>query len=255
MGLTRLAINRPLAMLMFICAMVIVGFVSMTYMKVDRLPTDIQPPTVNRADPNAFPVLNVALSGKRPLDQIYDIAINQVQPKLQSVLGVADVGLNGGIQEEIQVQLDYNKLESYGISIAQVTTALQRENARQPAGSIQQGRQNITIRSMGGLQSLDDIANVQITTGTTQPIRIRDVAQVVDTNKAVTRYQRYNGQDAVGLSITKQSDANSLQVADDLKKAIAELNRSMPGDVKLSITNDTSIFTRASLDAVQFDLS
>ncbi|HEY3108944.1 MAG TPA: efflux RND transporter permease subunit, partial [Chloroflexota bacterium] len=337
MGLTRLAINRPLAMLMFICSLVIVGFVSMTYMKVDRLPnisfpfvsvsvnypgaspsdveqlvtkvieggmagitgvqtitsnsnegraqinlqlvegadanqaaidaqrnvgrltarlpTDIQPPTVNRADPNAFPVMNVALSGRRSLDQIYDIAVNQVQPKLQSVLGVADIGLNGGIQREIQVQLDYNKLESYGISIAQVTTALQRENIGQPAGSIQQGRQNITIRSMGGLQTTDDIANVQITTGTTQPIRVRDVAQVVDTYKTVSRYQRYGDQDAVGLSITKQSDANSLQVASDLKKAIAELNRSMPADVRLAITNDTSVFTRASLDAVQFDLS
>ena len=179
MGLTRLAINRPLAMLMFICALVIVGFVSMTYMKVDRLPnisfpfvsvsvnypgaspsdveqlvtkvieggmagitgvqtitstssegrasinlqlvegadanqaaidaqrnvgrltarlpTDIQPPTVNRADPNAFPVMNVALSG-RPLSELYTLATDVVQPAIESVNGVADVEQMGGCE-------------------------------------------------------------------------------------------------------------------------------------------------------------
>jgi HAE1 family hydrophobic/amphiphilic exporter-1 len=336
MGLSRLAISRPLAMLMFICALVIMGMVSVSLMKVDRLPnisfpfvgvnvsypgaspldveslvtkqiegsmagiagvqsitstssegrasvnlqmvegadaqvaaidaerrlatirgrlpTDIQPPTVNRADPNAFPIMNIALSGRRPIDQIFDLATTSVAPKLQSVLGVADVGVSGGIQREIQVRLDYQKLEAYGLSIQQVTTALQRENVAQPAGSIQQGRQNITIRSMGGLQSLDDIANVQITTGTPQLIRVRDVAEVIDTFKNQNRYLRLNGVDAVGMSITKQSDANALQVADDLKAAIAELQRTLPSDVQMRVTNDSSRFTRASLNAVQFDL-
>src|SRR2546422_498907 len=239
MGLTRLAINRPLTMLMFICALVIVGLVSRNLMKVDRLPNisfpfvsvtvqypgaspldveqlvtkvleggmagitgvqsiesqssegraqislrlvegadanqaaidaqrnlgrltgrlpvDIQAPVVNRADINAFPIMNVAMSGRRPIDQIFDMATNIVQPRLQSILGVADISVSGGIQRELQVQLDYNKLESYGISIAQVTTALQRENIGQPAGSVQQGRQNVTIRSMGNLQTIDDV--------------------------------------------------------------------------------------------------
>ncbi|HZQ99323.1 MAG TPA: efflux RND transporter permease subunit [Chloroflexota bacterium] len=337
MGLTRLAINRPLAILMFICALVIMGIVSESLMKVDRLPNisfpfvsitiqwpgasptdaeqlvtkivegglsgisgvssitstssegrsqvslqlvegadanqaaidaqraigrlqarlpaDIQPPVVNRADPNAFPVMNLAISGKRSLDQINDLVTNIIQPKLASVLGVADITVSGGVTREIEVQLDYNKLESYGISIAQVTTALQRENLGQPAGSIAQGRQNITIRSMGNLQTLDDIANVQITTGTPNPIRIKDVGKVVDTFKQITRYQRLNGVDAVGLSITKQSDANSLQVANDLKAAIRDLQRTLPSDVTMTITNDSSVYTAASVDAVKFDLS
>ena len=337
MGLTRLAINRPLAILMFICALVIMGVVSASLMKVDRLPnisfpfvsitvqwpgaspsdaeqlvtkvvegglsgiagvssitstssegrsqvslqlvegadanqaaidaqrsigrlqsrlpTDITAPVVNKADPTAFPVMNVAISGKRGLDQINDLVVNIIQPKLASVLGVADISVSGSVTREIEIQLDYSKLESYGISIAQVTTALQRENLGQPAGSIAQGRQNITIRSMGNLQTLDDVGNVQITTGTPQPIRVKDVAKIVDTFKPITRYQRLNGVDAVGLSITKQSDANSLQVANDLKAALAELQRSMPSDVKISITNDSSVFTSSSVDAVKFDLS
>src|SRR5262245_43364372 len=337
MGLTRLAITRPLAMLMFICALVILGFVSLSLMKVDRLPnisfpfvsvainypgaspidvetlvtrpvegglaglagvssigstssegraninlppvedadarrvaveadrrragirgrlpTDINPPVVNRADPNAFPIMNVALSGRRPIEQIYDIAVNQLQPKLQSVLGVADVTVGGGLQREIQVRIDDQKLDAYGVSVQQVTNALQRENVGQPVGSIQQGRQNVTLRSMGSLQSLEDIGNVQITTGTTQVVRVRDVGVVVDTAKDVTRYQRLNGQDSVGLSITKQSDANALQVADDLRKAIDEVGSTVPTDIQIRVTNDTSRFTRASLDAVKFDLS
>src|SRR5579884_2617224 len=338
MGLTRLAINRPLAILMFICALVIMGVVSVSLMKVDRLPnisfpfvsititwpgaspsdaeqlvtkivegglsgisgvssvtstssenrsqvslqlvegadanqaaidaqraigriqarlpTDIQPPVVNKADPSASPILNIAIySATRPLDQITDMVNNVIQPKLASVLGVADITVSGSVTREIEVQLDYSKLESYGISVAQVTTALQRENLGQPAGSIAQGRQNITIRSMGNLQTLDDIANVQITTGTPNPIRIKDVGKVVDTFKQITRYQRLNGVDAVGLSITKQSDANSLQVANDLKAAIRDVQRTLPSDVKIQITNDTSLYTAASVDAVKFDLS
>jgi HAE1 family hydrophobic/amphiphilic exporter-1 len=338
MGLTRLAINRPLAILMFICALVIMGVVSESLMKVDRLPnisfpfvsitinwpgasptdaeqlvtkivegglsgisgvssitstssenrsqvglqlvegadanqaaidaqraigriqarlpSDIQPPIVNKADPSASPILNIAIySSSRSLDQITDLVNNIIQPKLASVLGVADITVNGGVTREIEVQLDYTKLESYGISIAQVTTALQRENLAQPAGSIAVGRQNITVRSMGNLQNLDELANVQITTGTPQPIRIKDVAKVVDTFKPITRYQRYNGIDAVGMSVTKQSDANSLQVANDLKAALAELQRTVPSDVKIQITNDSSIYTAASVDAVKFDLS
>ena len=337
MGLTRLAINRPLAMLMFIIALVIMGVVALSLLKVDRLPaisfpfvsvnvpypgaspadvealiakpleaamsgisgiqtissnsfegraqislqlvegadaqaaaidadrrmasirgrlpTDIGSPSVNRADPNAFPIMNIALSGQRPISQIYDLAVNTVQPKLQSVLGVADINVSGGVQREIQIQVDFAKMESYGISIQQVTTALQRENVGQPAGSIQQGRQSITVRSMGGFQAISDIANTQITTGTSSPIRVRDIAKVEDTLKPITRYQRLNGDDAVGLSITKQSDANSIQVADDLRKAIATLQNSLPADVQMRVTNDTTFFTRASLAAVQVDLS
>jgi HAE1 family hydrophobic/amphiphilic exporter-1 len=220
-----------------------------------RLPSDINAPVVNRADPNAFPIMNVALSGRRPIEQIFDIAVDQVQPKLQSVLGVADVTVSGGIQREIQIQVDDQKLDAYGVSLQQVTNALQRENVAQPVGSIRQGRQNVTLRSMGGLQTLEDIQNVQITTGTSQVVRVRDVAKVLDTAKDVTRYQRLNGQDAVGLSITKQSDANALQVSDDLRKALDDIGSTLPADVQVRVTNDTSRFTRASLNAVQFDLS
>ncbi len=337
MGLTRFAINRPLAMLMFIIALVIMGLVALGLMKVDRLPaisfpfvsvnipyvgaspadiealiakpveaamsgisgiqtitsissegrarvnlqlvegadaqaaaidadrrmaairgrlpTDIGSPTVNRADPNSFPIMNVALSGQRPISQIYDIAVNTLQPKLQSVLGVADIAVFGGVQREIQIQVDFAKMESYGLAIQQITTALQRENVGQPAGSIQQGRQSITVRSMGGFQAVNDIGNTQITTGTSTPVRVRDVAKVVDTFKPISRIQRLNGTDAVGLSITKQSDANSIQVADDLRKAIAALQLTLPDDVQMRVTNDTTFFTRASLAAVQFDLS
>jgi HAE1 family hydrophobic/amphiphilic exporter-1 len=336
MGLTRLAITRPLAILMFICSLVILGFVSLSLMKVDRLPnisfpfvsigvsypgaspldaeqlvarpvegamaglpgvaaissnsnegranvnlqlvedadasrvaveaerrmagirgrlpSDVGQPVVNRADPNAFPVMNVAVSGQRPSQQLYALASEQIMPKLQSVLGVADVTISGGVQRQIEIQVDYAKLESFNITAQQIQTALTRENVGQPVGTLLQGRQSVNIRSMGGLQSVEEIGNVQITTGTPQVVRIRDVANVVDTTREISRYQRMNGQDSIGLSITKQSDANALLVADLLRKELDELKPLMPSDVELRVSNDSSRFTRASLEAVQFDI-
>src|SRR5262249_39437641 len=112
-----------------------------------RLPTDIGTISVNKADPNASPILNLAVTGRRPLDQIYTLAVDVIQPRLASVLGVADVQIIGGLKQEVRVTVDYAKLNSYGVTVQQIQAALQRENVGLPAGNVAEGEDNITVRT------------------------------------------------------------------------------------------------------------
>ncbi|GAC1319334.1 MAG: efflux RND transporter permease subunit [Chloroflexota bacterium] len=219
-----------------------------------RLPTDAGEPRVNKADPNAQPIMQVALTGGRP-DQLFQVANDQFVPTLQSIPGVASVNISGGLQNEIRVKVDYAKLAAYGITLQQVSTALTNANVDAPVGSIQQTAQTLNVRSLGAFQTIDDLRNlVVIQTTTGGPILLKDLSTVELTSKDQTQLLRLNGQDAVGLQIVKQSDANALQVADDVRVAMRKLQNLLPSDSQLIVTNDTSVFTRASLDAIQHDL-
>ncbi|MCS7003195.1 MAG: efflux RND transporter permease subunit, partial [Dehalococcoidia bacterium] len=107
-----------------------------------RLPSDAQPPVVNRIDPNATPIMNIALAGDLPQDRLLDLATNIVAPRLQSVVGVADVQVFGGQQREVQVQVDLTRLAAYGITLQQIQAALARENINAPAGSLEENNRN-----------------------------------------------------------------------------------------------------------------
>ncbi|HTD79667.1 MAG TPA: efflux RND transporter permease subunit, partial [Chloroflexota bacterium] len=219
----------------------------------NRLPADAGDPRVNKADPNSFPIMNVGLTGGS-LDQLYQVANDQFVPGLQSVPGVASVNISGGLATEIQVKLDYAKLAAYGLTVPQVSTALTNANVDAPVGSVDQGARTLNVRSLGGFQTIDDLGNLVVSQTTGGPVLLHDVASVSRGYKQQTQFQRLNGQDAVGLSIVKQSDANALQVSDGVRVGLQKLQPLLPSGSQVVITNDSSVFTRASLDAIQHDL-
>ncbi|MBV9323716.1 MAG: efflux RND transporter permease subunit, partial [Chloroflexi bacterium] len=220
-----------------------------------RLPTNATAPVVRKFDPNASPIMDVAFTGA-PLDQLYDIASTDIQPDLESVPGVGQVNISGGLQREIEVQVDYTKLAAYGVTTAQVNTALTNANVATPSGSVPVGTQVINVVPQGLFNSVQDIQNVLISDSPTSgPITVGDVANVVQTYKQQSNLQRLNGQDAVGLSITPNSDANTVQVADALRTELTHLQQLLPQGTTVTVTNDQSLFTRASLDSIQHDLA
>ncbi len=336
MGLTALAIRRPLAVLMGIMALVLMGGVAYTYLHVDRLPpvsigvvsvsvswpnasaanverliaeplenavsgisgvdtitsnssqgtcsvivglvdgydpnqanidiqqamgpvlrqlpTNATPPVVRKFDPNASPIMSVGFTGA-PLDQLYDLATNQIQPDLESIPGVGQVSISGGLQREIQVQLDYTKLAGYNVSVQQVATALTAANVSVPSGSVSELSRIINVVPLGLFQTVDDIQNVVITnTPSGGSVRVGDVATVQAANKAQYTLQRLNGQDAVGLNITANADANTVQVADSVQAGLRRLQPLLPQGTTVTVVEDQSLFTRASLASIQHDL-
>src|SRR5205823_14366979 len=131
----------------------------------DRLPDDIPTPTVRKADTSATPVMNVALSGKRPLTELYDLATDVVQPRLQAVLGVADVQVVGGQQREIQVKVDSTRLRAYGLSIDDLNKALDGESLSDPGGRLNDGGSSQAVRTVGLFRTIDDLKQATILSG------------------------------------------------------------------------------------------
>jgi hydrophobic/amphiphilic exporter-1 (mainly G- bacteria), HAE1 family len=229
-----------------------------------QLPSDASAPSVIKADQGAFPIMNVVMSGSGRLTtlQLFDTAQEIVQPALLSVNGVADVSVSGGRQREIQVQVDPLRLKAFDISLQQIVTSLSGENLNAPSGTVRIGDREPNVRFTALAQNVEDLKNFVINrgggaggaAGTIPPIYLKDVADVVDTYADLTRLQRFNGEDAIGLTVTKQPDANSIQVADDVKSALTRVQRSVPQGVTFKIANDTTRYTRHALDDVQFDL-
>src|SRR5688572_25352987 len=176
-----------------------------------ELPADADPPTVLKLDIGQLPVLYLAYSGGLPLDRLYDLAEDEIKPRLETRNGVASVDLSGGLQREIQVQIEPNRLRAYNVTVDQISQALSRENQGLPGGSVERGREQQNLRVWGLFQSPAELRNLPVLTTPAGVVYLGDVAEIEDTYKRVTSRTFLNGQEAVSLTITKQSGANEIE--------------------------------------------
>ena len=222
----------------------------------DKLPSDIRDPNVAKFDPNAQPILQLTLRGgaARDLGALQRLAEDRIQKNLERANGVAQVTLIGGLVREIQVQVDQQKLHARGVSILQVNQALSADNLDVPAGSITQRGKDWSVRLDNQAQSPAVLADVLVASTPNGRVYLRDVATVVDTHKKVSSVQRTNGDPALGVVVLKQASANTVETADSVKRAIAQLQSELPPDLEMSIVSDASVFTRGSIDEVQREL-
>ncbi len=222
---------------------------------VDRvmmsLPQDMEKPIVQKVDMNADPVLILAVSGERPLNEIYDLANDTVKERLQTVPGVASINIVGGEKQQVRVEIDRVKLESYGLSVNQIVSLLQAENLNVPSGNIKGDTIRHDVRLVGKFQSLADIEKlpVPLPTGTTVPLR--EIASVENSFAEVEEYSRLNDNEAVGLIIQKQSDASIVETAEGLRVELDSLKAVLPEDINIVVSDDSSTFTKDSLADTQ----
>ena len=226
------------------------------------LPAEAFDPSVIKADIDAMPIMQIVLNGPQGQDELYRIALDEIKPRLQSVKGVASVSVSGGRERQIQVQPDPSKLVAYGISLETVQQAVTLNNLSFPAGSIEEGRQKTTIRSVGEFTSLEEIENVVVAGGPSPNtgedagglVYLRDVALVKEGFEDTSQILRFNGVDGVNITVVKTSDANTVELADAVRKVIGEIGDELPAGAKLVIVVDDSSFTREAVAAVQEDL-
>lgn len=218
------------------------------------LPSDAISPSVSKIDPNQQAIQALTLAGNRPLDQLYALAKETVKPRLEAASGVASVTIAGGLEREIQVKFDPDRLRSYGLSLDQIQSALARENVSLPGGSIDRGNEQVNVRLTGLFQNVNEVRNLVLSQGPNGTVTLGQVAQVDDAFKRVSTYGRLNGQNTVTLSVTKQASANEVTTADDVRKRVKELQSRLPEGVSLEIISDQSRFTRTSLESVSTTL-
>ena len=221
--------------------------------KVDQikrmLPEAANDPTVLRFDPNQMPIITLGLTGAQP-EKLQEIADNSIIPFLERENGVASVSVQGGKTREILVELDRANLARYGITPSQVVQALNMENKSAAAGSVPKGVQELQIRIKGEYSSVDEIQQTLIHLPNGGQIQVSDVAQVTDTFKKQNSFTLVNGSPALVLSVQRQSDANTVAVADHIYKAMDKLQTKLPQGIELKMVSDTSIFIRQSMDSV-----
>jgi HAE1 family hydrophobic/amphiphilic exporter-1 len=221
-----------------------------------QLPPDVLDPTINRYDPNDRPIMAVAMtSDERPLRDLTDLAEQTIKPRFESVAGVGGVNVNGGATRQIKVQLDGDALVAYGISPAQVSTALARENTETPAGRVFRGDQERMVRVTGKIRDPMAFADVVVTVRNGAPIRVRDLATVVD-GIADRRSASFIGDvRSVTLDVIKISGSNTVAVSDGVKRVVSDLAGTLPPDIKLTLVRDDSIKIRESLADVELTIA
>lgn len=217
----------------------------------DELPEDSDEPIIMKVDPSAFPIMRLAVSGKYPLKDIYELADNQIKTEIGKIAGVGLIRITGGEEREIVVAVDRDRLSSTHLTVSQVITALAQGNVELPGGHITRDSREITIRVPGEIEDIAEITGMPIP-GTAGKIVVGDVAEVHDTVAEIRSKTRFNTNPSVGIEILKQGDANAVAVGDGVKAAVEKLNTGrLPSTVEISVVTDDTTFIRGVIEEVR----
>jgi HAE1 family hydrophobic/amphiphilic exporter-1 len=218
------------------------------------LPEDIEEPVVARYDPESSPILTLSVSGTRPFKDITYITENEIQKRLESIPGVGSVSLVGGYHREINVWLDIQKMESYEISVEKVQQALAAANLEIPGGRVNESNTEYLVRTMGKLTKVSQFNDIAIDNPQGQPIYLKDIARVEDGIEEQRSLARVDGKEAITLEISKQSGANTVEVAQNVKAEFARMQKDLPPDIVLDIVVDDSKYIEDSIHDVLINI-
>ncbi|KAA9347000.1 efflux RND transporter permease subunit [Larkinella humicola] len=223
---------------------------------VSDLPEDVETPSLSKISPSDQPIMQLLATSSLPNEVFYQQMEDKYLPVMQQIKGVAEITMVGGEKREIRVNVDDDKLNYYGLSLLQVTQAINQANLDFPTGKVKSTSENMTLRLAGKFNSLDDIRKlVVVTPKDGSPIRVGDVANVTDGLTETSSISRYNGQNGIGLFVKKQSDANAVEISRLMQEKLAQIEKDNAKDkVQFAIAYDSSVFTLESVEAVTHDL-
>lgn len=218
---------------------------------IPDLPETAEAPVIQKFDPGASPILQIAVGGSRPLNEITGIAEHQIRDELQNISGVGLVQVVGGAEREIQIQLNPERMQAYNVTVAQVSAALRSQSVEIPGGAVEQGAQQLTLRTAAKLTSAAEFDDIAIGKRGDYVVTVKDIGQAIDTQAELTSAAFLNGSPAVTVVVSKQSGQNTVAVADAVKKRLAEITSTLPPDIHADVISDQSVFIKAAVGAIQ----
>ena len=221
---------------------------------VARLPADAKKPIAEKFDIGASPIIELILTGDRPLRELYQLADGEVKDALSRVSGVASVSLLGGEQREIQVNLKKERLKGYGLSITDVVRAIEASNVSSPAGRITQAKDEFTVRLEGEFTSLSELWHLSIFLRNGGTVALGELATIDDTSAEKRMTARYGGREGISLSIIKLGEAQPIKLVDEIRQTIKGLEAHLPADVTIEVVKDGSINILDSVNDVQTNI-
>jgi HAE1 family hydrophobic/amphiphilic exporter-1 len=215
------------------------------------LPRTIEQPRVDKFDPDAAPVLSVAVSADKPVREITEYADKVLRRQIESVSGVGQVLVIGGRARQVNVWLDADRLRAYNLTVTDVSRALQQQNVEIPGGRLDQGPQSVTLRTRGRVDTIAGFGDIVIREKDGHPIRVSDIARIEDGEADAETVANVNGAGAILLQIRRQSGTNTVEVVKAVKERLADLGTSVPAGYQVRIVRDTSEFIEASMKSVE----
>jgi len=216
------------------------------------LPKDCDPPTVSKADADASPILMVAVeSDKRSLLEVSEIADLTVKEQLQTINDVSGVEIWGEKRYAMRLWLDPQKMAGYGITPAEIKSALDKENVELPSGSIEGNTTELTIRTMGLMHTPYEFNNLVVRQTEDRIIRFSDIGRAELSPRDTKSYMKMNGVPMCGVVVIPQPGANHIDIADEVYRRVKLMQKDLPEDVKLNYGFDNTKFIRASINEVK----
>lgn len=204
------------------------------------LPVDIEPPIIRKTNPEDRPIMWVALTGARSPQELSDLTRNVLRDRFLTVPGNGDVMMGGFLERNLRVWLDPHKLRARGLTVEQVIGAIERQHLEVPAGRIEADSREANLRVQGEAMNLAQWRDLVLDERDGTVVKMKDVALVEDGFEDRRRIARINGLPAQGMGIIKQHGANTVELANAVRERVAELNRTLPDDLELSIRYDSS---------------
>ncbi len=204
-----------------------------------KLPSEIREPVLQRLDPAAQPIMQLALSSStQGHAAISRLAEDQLADRFRAIPGVAVVNVNGSLRRELSVLLHAEKLREYAVSVTEVVAALRAQNATAPVGKVRGTLEDRSIRLVGRIESPAEFEQIVIKRRGNELIRLAQVASVQDGFAELGGFSVRSGNPNVGLSVTRTREASTISVANEIRQLVAEINKSLPTGTKLEVTLD-----------------
>jgi len=221
---------------------------------VGKLPQEAEPPIVAKFDNDARPVLTLALSGQRSVRELTEVADKLVKVQLERAKGVGEVSIVGGLERTVNVWVNAEKLAACRLPITAVRNTIVEQNAEVPGGNLTGPVKEQQLRTMGRLVEPAAFNDLVIATVNGAPIRIRDIGRTVDGSREQRSAARLNGSPAVSLEVRRQSGANTVEVIEDVKRQLRQVEPQLPAGMQLEVISDQSRYIYAALHEINVHL-
>jgi HAE1 family hydrophobic/amphiphilic exporter-1 len=220
----------------------------------DALPEDAENPTIIALDPQSKPIMTLALSGARSLLELKEFAEELVKPRLEQVEGIGAAEITGGVEREIHIEVDPQKLSLFGLTISEVAQRIAAFNSNLQGGTIRKGTFKYALRVVGEFESLGEIGEIAIkTTADRGVVRLRDIARVEDGIKERQGITRIDGKESIGLLVRKESGANTVKVTKLAQEVLDQIRRETQG-IDVRVVNEQARSIRDAIGAVRDEL-
>jgi HAE1 family hydrophobic/amphiphilic exporter-1 len=196
--------------------------------EINELPEDVIRPQVRKFDIGSFPVVILGIASRLDPVELTELIEDQIRYRFARIPGVAQVDLWGGFNREVRIELEPDRIKALGLPFSEVIDALRNANIDLPAGKIEQGKYEVTLRAPAEFESLDEIGNTVVYTHEGAAVTLSQIADICDTYEKLTRIIRVNGQRGVRAAIRKQADANTVEVSKKVLEQIDEVNKAFP---------------------------